>query len=237
MRAWLLIAGAEFTMLRRSAFTLSMGAVLPLALGGLILLAEADTGRAGPGTAAGLLLVTLVTLTAYVSGTTTLASRRQQNVLRRLRGSGASDAAILTAVLTPPAVLTLAQALLLSVALDLRGIRPGPLLPAVLAGVVTACALAALTAAFTSAPELAQLTTTPIALAFLGGALWVARTPPAGVDRAMLLLPGAAITQLTRIAWRVPGADGSPVAVALLLVTAVAAVAAATRVFVWDPRR
>ncbi|MBW6436828.1 ABC transporter permease [Actinoplanes hulinensis] len=237
MRAWLLIAGAEFTMLRRSAFTLSMGAVLPLALGGLILWAEADTGRAGSGTSAGLLLVTLVTLTAYVSGTTTLASRRQQNVLRRLRGSGASDAAILTAVLTPPAALTLAQALLLSAALDLRGVRPGPLLPAVLAGIVTACALAALTAAFTSAPELAQLTTTPIALAFLGGAFWVARTPPAEVGWAMLLLPGAAITQLTRIAWRVPGADGSPVAVALLLVTAVAAVAAATRAFVWDPRR
>ncbi|GGN72894.1 hypothetical protein GCM10010112_41700 [Actinoplanes lobatus] len=237
MRAWLLLAGAEFTMLRRSAFTLAMGAVLPLALGGLILWAEADTGRAGPGTAAGLLLVTLVTLTAYVSGTTTLASRRQQNVLRRWRGSGASDPAILAAALTPPAVLTLAQVLLLSVALDLRGVRPGPLLLAVLAGIVAACALAALTAAFTSAPELAQLTTTPIALAFLGGAFWVARTPPAEVGWAMTLLPGAAITQLTRIAWEVPGTDGSLVAVALLLVTAVAAVAAATRVFVWDLRR
>ncbi|MCU7723901.1 ABC transporter permease [Actinoplanes sp. KI2] len=237
MRAWLLLAGAEFTMLRRSAFTLSMGAVLPLALGGLILWAEADTGRAGPGTAAGLLLVTLITLTAYVSGTTTLASRRQQNVLRRLRGSGASDPAILAAALTPPAALTLAQALLLSVALDLRGVRHGPLLLAVLAGILVACALAALTAAFTSAPELAQLTTTPIALAFLGGALWAARTPPAEVGWAMTLLPGAAITQLTRIAWRVPGSGGSLIAVALLLGTAVAAVAVATRVFRWDLRR
>nr|WP_280528269.1 ABC transporter permease [Actinoplanes ianthinogenes] len=235
------MAGAEFTLLRRSPFTLVMGAVLPTALGLLILWAEADTGRAGPDATAGLLLVTVITLTGYVSGTTTLAARRRQSVLRRLRTSGASDAAILAGTLAPSAALTVAQtALLLGITASGEGlgpVTPGPLLLAVVGGTVLGCALAALTAAFTSAPELAQLTTSPIALAWLGSALWAARTPPDQVPTLMLALPGAAVTQLSRIAWQIPGAAGLLPAIALLTLPALAAVPIATRLFRWDPRQ
>jgi len=241
MRAAMLIAGAELTLLFRHRLTLAMGVVLPVALGLLVLWAEADTGRAGSGSVAGLVLVTVIALTAYVSGTTILSSRRQQTVLRRLRFSGASDTAILVGTLAPTAALTVTQAaMLLGMVISVD--RPplaglGPLLLALVAGVAAACGLAALTAAFTSAPELAQLTTTPIGLAFLGGAFWVAWIPPAEVTALMLALPGGAVTQLTRIAWHVPGATGLVPAAVLLGLSAVGAVVAALRVFSWDLRR
>jgi ABC-2 type transport system permease protein len=225
---WLLIAGAEFTLLRRSGLTLMMGAVLPVALGLLILWAQTDTGRADPGAAAGLLLVTVISLTGYVSGTTTLTARRRQSVLRRLRTSGASDAAILAG--TVAAVAPAPQRH------GFGSARLMPLLLAVAAGTALACALAALTAAVTSAPELAQLTTSPIALLWLGGALWTARTPPDEVSTLMLALPGAAVTQLSRIAWQVPGATGLIPAVLLLVLPTIAAVPAAARAFRWNPR-
>ncbi|GAA4934839.1 ABC transporter permease [Actinoplanes utahensis] len=237
----MLIAGAEFTLLYRHRMTLAMGAILPVALGLLILWAEADSGRAGSGTAAGLVLVTLITLTAYVSGTTILAGRRQQSVLRRLRTSGASDTAILVGSLAPSALLTVVQAgFLLGLVMASGGSLPvdlAPLLLAVVTGVVAGCGLAALTAAFTSAPELAQLTTTPIGVAFLGGAMWVMRTPPDEVTWSMLALPGGAVTQLARMAWQVPGATGLVPAATSLVITAVLAVVVAVRVFVWDLRR
>ncbi|MDI6100283.1 ABC transporter permease [Actinoplanes sp. NEAU-A12] len=227
--------------MRRSGLTVALGVVLPVALGLLILWAEADTGRAGPGVAVGLLLSTLMALTAYVSATTTLAARRQQSVLRRLRNSGASDTAILTGTLVPSAMLSVAQTVVLlgvvAAADGLGGVAAVPLVLAVMTGTAVACAFAALTAAFTSAPELAQLTTTPIALAFLGGALWTAQTPPGEVTWMMLSLPGAAVTQLARIAWQEPGAGGLLPAVVPLALAAVAAVGTASRVFTWDLRR
>jgi len=235
MPAWLLIAGSELTLLRRSAFAVTMAAVLPTAFGVLIVWAEADTRRAGVDTAAGLLVVSLLTLTTYVSGTTTLAARRQQFVLKRLRASGASDLTIMTGVLTPTALLTVLQATLLAGIVAIAGgpmpQRPGQVLLALGAGIVVAGILAAVTAAFTPAPELAQLTTSPIGSAFLGGALWAAPIPSDDVGRALLALPGAAVLQLART----DGLDG-PALLALILVAAVGT-PVAVRAFGWDPRR
>jgi len=239
--AWLLIAAAEVTVLRRSVFSVSMAAVLPTALGLLILWAEQDTGRAGWGAAAGLVLVTLTAFTAYVGGTTTLAARRQQFVLKRLRMSGASDTAIVAGMLAPLALLTGLQTVVLFgilAAVDgLAPVRPVPLLAAVGLGTLVAGTLAVLTAGFTATPELAQLTTSPIALAFVGGGLWAARIPAEQVSWAMLALPGAAVTQLARIAWREPGATDPAGAVLALVLLAVVAMPLAIRQLSWDPRR
>jgi ABC-2 type transport system permease protein len=231
--AWLLIAGAELTLLRRSPFTLTTAAVLPTVLGLLIVWAENDTARAGWSSTAGLLLVTLMTFTAYGSGTTVLAARRQQFVLKRLRHSGATDLAIVTGILVPPALLTLLQTALLFTlvtAIDtFPPIGPAPLLLALATGTAVACVLAVATAAFTPTPETAQLTTTPISLALVGGALWSFHFPPGELPWYALPLPGAAITELTR--------TGSlPALSALLLLTALVT-PVAMRAFTWDPRR
>jgi ABC-2 type transport system permease protein len=232
---WLLIAGAEARLLSRSAFTVTMAAVLPTAIGLLIVWAEGDTGRGGWGAATGLLLVTLMTLTAYIAGTTTLAARRQQFVLKRLRLSGASDTAILAGILAPLAALTVLQAVVLFGVIALADgpppVQPAPLLLALAAGTSVACVLAIGTAAVTAGPELAQLTTGPIALAFVGGAFWAVRMAPTEVPWHMLALPGAAVLQLAR-------ADRADLGAVLALVLLVAlATPVAVRTFGWDPRR
>jgi ABC-2 type transport system permease protein len=237
---WALIAGAELRMLRRSVPAVAMGAVLPAALGLLIVWAEHDTGRAGRGTATGLQLTVLLALTTYVTGTTTLVSRRVQSVLKRLRTSGASDAAVLTGILLPSGSLMVLQAVIVFVAGGAW--LPGPVwapLTAVGAGILVAGLFAVVTARWTPAPELAQLTTTPLALTFLGGAFWVARTPATDVTWWMLSLPGAAVTQLARLGGNEPGMTtaGGLAATAALLILAAAVAPLAVRALRWDPRQ
>jgi ABC-2 type transport system permease protein len=209
-------------------------------MGLLVVWAEGDTGRAGWGGAAGLILVTLMGFTAYAAGTTVLAARRQQFVLKRLRTSGASDTAIIVGVVMPSAALTVAQTVVLFGIVGVHGglpaVRPVPLLLAVVMGAAVAAVLAVLTAAFTATPEAAQLTTSPIGLAFFGGGLWVVSTPPGEVTWAMLALPGGSIAQLTRIGWGEPvaGQGGAVVALALLVLVVTPL---AVRAFSWDPRR
>lgn len=233
------IVAAELRLLARSWFAIVMAGVLPAAVGLMIVWAEQDTGRAGSGGAAGLLLNTLVALNAYASGTTALAARRQQFVLKRLRMSGVSDPAILAAMLAPVFLLTLAQSVVLMGFLAAAGHRPahpGLLVVAALGGTVAGCVLAVATAVVTPVPELAQLTTAPIALAFFGGALWAAQTPPGEVGWTMLAVPGAAVTQIARTAWDADGTNVTGAVVALVVLTAVAA-PGAVRLFGWDPRR
>ncbi|OJF09886.1 ABC transporter permease [Couchioplanes caeruleus] len=239
--AWLLITGAELRSLRRSAFAVVMAAVLPFAIGLLIIWAEGDTGKAGRGGSVGLLLVTLLVFTAYVPGTTALAARRQQLVLKRLRTSGAPDLAVIAGVLTPYALLTVLQSLVLFgivvVADGPPSLRPLPLLAALGAGIAVACVMAVATAAYTSSPELAQLTTTPIALAFVGGGFWALTIPAAEVGAKMLALPGVGVTQLTRIGWHEAEPSGSAGALAALVLLAAVVTPVAVRVFSWDSRR
>jgi ABC-2 type transport system permease protein len=237
--AWALIAAAELRMLTRSASALVMGAVLPAALGLLIVWAEHDTGRAGRGTAVGLQLSVLLALTAYGAGTTTLVSRRTQAVLKRLRTSGASDASVLTGMLVPAALLMMLQTVIVVMAGG--GRLPGQVwapIAAVTAGLLVAGLFSVATSAWTAAPELSQLTTTPLALTFLGGAFWAATTPPAEVTWWMLALPGVSVTQLGRLGWEQSGtttSDGLAATAALLILAAVVA-PLATRAMRWDPR-
>lgn len=241
VRAWLLIAGSELRLLRRSAFAVVMAAVLPAALAALIVWAEGDTGKAGWPAAAGLSSVTLIAFTMYAAGTTNLVVRRQQFVLKRLRTSGASDTAVVAGVLTPFVVLTLLQTVLLfGIVAVADGRAPAaPWLPAVAvgAGTVVAGLLAVATATITSAAELAQLTTAPVALAFCGGGLWVAATAPGDVTWAMLALPGGSVTQLTRLGWHDAAPGGLTAAVAALLLVAAVGTPLAVRALRWDPRR
>ncbi|MET8152295.1 hypothetical protein ACIBSW_10730 [Actinoplanes sp. NPDC049668] len=236
-RSVLLIAGAELRMLTRSVPAMVLAGALPTALGALIVWAESDTGKAGDGATAALVVVTLMALTAYTAGTTALASRRQQFVLKRLRLSGARDTAILAGVLAPAVVLTLLQAALLFAIVAVAG-APGPSRPlapvlALAAGTALAGVLAVGTAAFTSAPEYAQFTTVPIALAIMGGGYRVAVAPPGDVSAALLALPGSAVAQLTRSGWEAVPTLPALVALALAFVLAAPL---ALRLFGWQPR-
>jgi ABC-2 type transport system permease protein len=199
--------------------------------------AESDTGKAGDGATAALVVVTLLALTGYTAGTTALVSRRQQFVLKRLRLSGARDSVIIAGVLAPAVVLTLLQAALLF-AIAVLGGAPAPARPlgpalALLAGTALAAVLAAGTAAFTSAPEYAQFTTVPLTLAIGGAGYWVAVRPAGEAGTALLALPGAPVAQLTRSGWEAAPVLPAVAALALLLVLTAPL---ALRLFRWQPR-
>ena len=232
------LVGAELRLLARSPYAIVMAGVVPAALGLLIVWAEQDSGQAGPGGSAGLVLVSLMAFTAYTGGTTTLSARRRQFVLKRLRTSGLPDAAVLAAALVPMVLLTLAQAAVLAGIMIGAGQPPGRpwlLVLAALAGTVAGGVLAVPTATVTSAPEWAQLTTGPIALAFFGGGLWAAQTPAAEVTWWMLAVPGVPVTQIARAAW--DGGPGVSAAVTALVLLSAVVAPFAVRTFAWDPRR
>jgi ABC-2 type transport system permease protein len=165
-------------------------------------------------------------------------------VLKRLRASRASALGVVAGTLAPLGLLLLVQAVVLFAVVAVVGgqtpARVALLALAATLGAVAACALAVVTAAVTPAPELAQLTTAPIGLAFFGGGPWAMQRPLDDVGWAMLAAPGVPVAQLTRLGWdEVATATvlrvGAPSVVALLAL-AVLSTALAVRVFRWDPR-
>ena len=99
-------------------------------------------------------LVLLLLFCVYATATTSLAARRRQLVLKRLRSGELSDAEILTGLLAPLYALALVQsALLLTVAVAFGAPlpdRPWLLVPGLGLGALMSAAAALATAAFTA---------------------------------------------------------------------------------------
>lgn len=237
---WVVIATTELRLIMRNKVTAVSATVLPLAFAVLFLLTGLSKGE-GASAVAVVQLMALQLITVYATGTTTLAARRQQLYLKRLRSSPASVASIVAGLMAPLVGIAFVQAIVM---VSVTGLylgelpaRPWMLVVAMLVGGVMCAALAFLTAAFTKTPEAAQLTTTPAFVALIVGAVAVASTPPALVSWFWLSVPGGALAQLARTAWG--GNDlvqTALPALGLSLLPAAAAVAIAIRVFRWEPR-
>src|SRR5690606_25511732 len=98
----------------------------------------------------------------YTTAVTTLASRRQNLFLKRLRSTAASDARILAGLVLPATAIALIQAVAILTVLGV--VTTGPVEPALLALAILATtamlvALALATAGLTTSPEHAQVTT------------------------------------------------------------------------------
>lgn len=188
-----------------------------------------------------VIVFTIAAFGLYATMVTTLAGRRQHLVLKRLRSTAASDPAILSGVVLPVIVISLLQtAAILAVLAGVSG-RPAdvPLLAAAIAATFAMMfALGMATAGVTNAPEQAQITTLPLSLGIVAAANWVAIT---GTEELTLLkraLPGGAAAELLVDAWD----GGAPLADSMLLLAptlawVVVAIALATRLFRWEPRR
>lgn len=225
------LGAAEFKLLLRNRTAASLAFGMPLLLGGYFALAFGDEGWS---TAVALQLLSTLGFTVYVTTTTSLASRRQDHYLKRLRTGAASDAVVLTGVLLPPLLLAPAQAaLLLGVSLAAGAplpARPDLLALAVVGGAAACCAAGVATSGVTSTAELAQITTGPFFLALLGGGIWSLGS----TDARTLLAPGGGVAELVEVAWGGPG-DPGLAALSLLGWTAVGG-ALAVRLFRWDAR-
>jgi ABC-2 type transport system permease protein len=230
----LTLASAEGRLIWRNKLVCATALLLPLGLGALI----ATDGQPGAwGDVVAMQFTLLLLFCIYSTATTSLAARRRQLVLKRLRSGELSDAEILGGLLAPLFALALLQAVVLGACAVAFGAplpnRPLMLLPALVFGGLMSAGMALATAAFTASAELAQVTVTPFFFAALAGAAWVLSTD--SVTVLMQATPGGALADLVRQGWE---DGGSPwVAIAFLLAWTAVGAAIAKRWFRWEPRR
>ncbi|KHL09068.1 ABC-2 type transport system permease protein [Mumia flava] len=236
------IARSELIQIFRNRLVLVTGLVIPFVVSAFFVYRhEFFTEEASLGYIAAIVVFTVMAFGLYATAVTTLASRRQNLFLKRLRSTAASDSGILTGLVLPLTVISLLQVVAILAVFGVVASSPAqvPLLVvAILASVVMMVALALATAGLTTSPEHAQVTTLPVSLGIIAVASWVGI---AGTDELTLLkrlLPGGSATELVVDAWNggVALADSLPLLVPTLAWVLVA-VALAVRLFRWEPRR
>jgi ABC-2 type transport system permease protein len=236
------IALGELIQVFRNRLVLVTSFIMPVAVSAYFIYQHevfADLGSLGY--IAAVVMFTVGAFGLYTTTVTTLASRRQNLFLKRLRSTPASDAGILSGLMLPVTVLALVQ--VTAILIVLAAVAGGPtnvllLVAAVLATVIMMLGLGLATAGLTNSPEHAQVTTLPVSLGAIAVASWVGITGTEELTLLKRLLPGGSATELVLNAWNggVPVADSLP----LLLPTlswVIVAVALASRLFRWEPRR
>ncbi|WP_029136016.1 ABC transporter permease [Nakamurella lactea] len=236
------IARSELIQIFRNRLVLVTGLIIPVAVSGFFVYQHeifSDLGSLGY--VAAIVLFSVTAFGLYTTAVTTLAARRQDLFLKRLRSTAASDPSILTGLVLPVTVIALIQVVAILIVLGVVSTSPAeiPLLVvAILATMAMMVALALATAGLTNSPEHAQVTTLPVSLAVIAVASWVGISGTENLAYVKRLLPGGAATELVMNAWDggVSLADSLP-----LLIPTVAwvvlAVALAGRLFRWELRR
>ncbi|QCP08737.1 ABC transporter permease [Micrococcus luteus] len=231
------IARSEMTQLVRNRLVAASSLFIPLAFSAVLIFNRENFG--GTPVTAALILVTVTAMGTYITATTTLASRRQNLFLKRLRSTSAKDASILSGLVLPIALVNLVQAGVIVAILSVVGTPPVGVVAVVAAVVVLELMFvgaAIATAGLTNSPDHAQVTTLPLFVVALGAAMWVGLTGTEELAGVKRLLPGGAVTELIVEGW-----DGMVLheAVSLLLPSlafVVAAFAMAKSTFRWEPR-
>ncbi len=238
----LAIARSELTQIFRNRLVLVTSLVMPVAVSAFFVYRHEIFAQLGSlGYIAAVVMVTVGAFGLYTATVTTLASRRQNLFLKRLRSTAASDKSILAGLILPSTVLSLIQVTGILTVLGL--VAGGPanallLAAAVLATMVMMVGLALATAGLTNSPEHAQVTTLPVSLGIVAVASWVGISGTEELALLKRLLPGGAATELVLDAWN----GGVAVADSLILLAptlswVVVALALASRMFRWEPRR
>ncbi|MFG1926020.1 ABC transporter permease [Cryptosporangium sp. NPDC048952] len=238
----LTIARSELIQIFRNRLVLISGFVMPVAVGAFFVYRHEVFAELGSlGYIAAIVMCTVSAFGLYTSLVTTLASRRQNLFLKRLRSTAAGDAGILVGLALPATVLALVQVVGMLVVLAV--VAGGPsnvvlLAVAVLATLAMMLGLGLATAGLTNSPEHAQVTTLPVSLGVIAVASWVGLSGTESLTLVKRLLPGGAATELVVGAWNGGVAVGeSLLLLAPTLAWVVVAVTLAARMFRWEPRR
>lgn len=236
------IALSELVQIFRNRLVLVTSLVLPVAVSAFFIYQHETFAELGSlGYIAAVVVFTVGAFGLYTTTVTTLASRRQNLFLKRLRSTAAGDTDILAGLLLPSTVITLVQAVAILAVLSIVADGPTnvPLLAVgVLATIAMMIGLGLATAGLTNSPEHAQVTTLPVSIGTIAIASWVGLTGTEELTLLKRLLPGGSATELVRDAWN----GGVPVTESLLLLVptlawVAVAVALASRLFRWEPRR
>ncbi|MCG5449778.1 MULTISPECIES: ABC transporter permease [Micromonospora] len=236
------IAASELIQIFRNRLVLITSLIIPVVVSAYFVRQHetfADIGSLGY--IAAIVMFTIAAFGLYATAVTTLASRRQNLFLKRLRSTAASDTGIIAGLLLPVVVIALIQVTAILIALAVVAGKPANvalLVVATLATLAMMIGLALATAGLTNSPEHAQVTTLPVTLGVIAVATWVGITGTEDLAWLKRLLPGGAATQLTVNAWN----GGVAVTDSLLLLAptlawVAVAVNLAIRLFRWEPRR
>lgn len=230
------LAISEVRILIRNKLVLATALLLPLGLGAYIA-SQGDGDRWGNVIAMQMLFVLMFGI--YATATTSLAARRRQLVLKRLRSGELSDMQILSGLLAPLLLLAVVQAVLLVICAVAFGAplpdNPLPVVLSLVFGSVMSASFALATVAFTASAELAQVTVMPFFLAAMASAIWVLSVEVEAVTTLMHLTPGGALADLVRQGWEDGGELLPPIAG--LVLWAGLGYEATKRWFRWEPRR
>lgn len=236
------IARHELVQILRNRSVLITGLLLPLGASlYFIYLRDTFEEQGSLGYIGALLVFTIGAFSLYATTVTTLASRRQSLFLKRLRSTAASDPAILSGLMLPISVISVAQVTLIVGVFGLVSGSPADvalLAVAVAATFVMMLALALATAGVTRSPEHAQVTTLPLSVGIVAVATWVGITGTESLALLKRLVPGGSAAELVIDSWN----GGVPRSESLLLLLptmawVVAAIVLARRLFRWEPRR
>lgn len=228
----LALARAELKLLLRNRAVAVSSLLMPILVGlwvGFTLPDEASPQAWAITISLQLLMV--LAFTVYFAVTAALAARREDLYLKRLRSGEASDAVILTGLLSPVVLLGVLQSalmLVISISMGAPVPEPLPLLVALVLGVGLCLAAGAATSGRTSSSEQAQITTLPMFIALMGGVLAAILGP------RWLLLPGGGVGGLIHHA--VTGEGDLLASAASLLVWLVLFSLLAKAWFRWEPR-
>ncbi|MFI5586412.1 ABC transporter permease [Amycolatopsis sp. NPDC051758] len=236
------IARGELIQIFRNRLVLVTALLLPVAFSAFLINRHELFAEIGSlGYIAALALFFVLGIGLYTTTVTTLASRRQNLFLKRLRSTAAGDAGILTGLLAPITAITAVQiAVILGVLAGVTGRPADPLLlvAAVVSTVVMMLALGLATAGLTNSPEHAQVTTLPVSVGVVAVAGWVGATGTEDLTLLKRLLPGGSATELVLNAWNGGVAlTDSLILLAPTLAWVIVAIALASRLFRWEPRR
>lgn len=232
------IALSELTQLFRNRLVAATAVLVPVFFGGVLIATQENFG--GSAVAAALIGIVVVAMGVYITITTTLASRRQNLFLKRLRSTAASDLAIIAGLVAPLVVINVLQIAVILTVLAVVG-EPPANVPALVLTLLLVEAmflgLALATSGLTNSPDHAQVTTLPIFFITVGAAMWVAITGTEDLALIKRLIPGGAVAELAIGAW--DGIDlGQVIPIAMpTLVWVVVAFVVASQLFRWEPRR
>lgn len=171
------IALSELTQLLRNRLVAATAVLVPVFFGGVLIAAQDNFG--GSAAVASIISMVVVAMGVYITITTTLASRRQNLFLKRLRSTAASDTSIIAGLVTPLVLINVLQVAAILTVLAVVGEPPAnvPVLILTMLLVETMfLGLALATSGLTNSPDHAQVTTLPVFLVTAGAAMWVALT-------------------------------------------------------------
>lgn len=233
----------EVRLLVRRRITAFSVLVVPVGLAALVLFGERPGSTAEWGRLLSTHVSLLMMMSVFLVSLTVFTSRRQSRVLKRLRTTELSDAAVLGGVLLPVVAVGLAQTVVFLAFCMATG-TPAPDDPgAVVAGVVLSVAVATAagvaTACLSRSVEATQVTGVPVLLAAVTSTFLTASDEPA-VAALGLAMPIAGPADLVARGWSAGATVGDLPVVPLDLASAVLWLAAAGlvwhRTFRWEPR-